>query len=35
MGIEGRNEECDIEDECMKFDAMALLNWVYLGQVSL
>jgi hypothetical protein len=35
MGIEGRNEVCGIKDECMKFDAMAPFNWVYLGQVSL
>jgi hypothetical protein len=35
MGIKRRNKVCDIEGECMEFDATALLDWVYLGQVSL
>jgi hypothetical protein len=35
MGIEGRSEMCGIEGEYMEFDATALSDWVYLGQVSL
>jgi hypothetical protein len=35
MGIKGRNEKCGIENKYIKFDAITLFNWVYLGQVSL
>jgi hypothetical protein len=35
MGIEGRNEVCGIEGECIRFNVMISPDWVHLGQISL